>query len=214
MPPLPEPNQNSHRCCSHDEQQGQQWRRAVAVSSSLDDDGGLSCFCGRRSPQQPCCPDEERVAAAAAAVRCVVYICMIVRSDPHLPPHTSHHHGHQVGPEQEGAVLTRDFIFEALYSPTNGYFGTKGSEVHVIMMGGGRIGVSAAPCAKSFAKHMYTYVAGTACTPSISINASVHPFPYTLPSMYPPTGDLLPAGGAAHRVQELERLLGLPAGAG
>lgn len=26
-------------------------------------------------------------------------------------------------------MLTRDFIFEALYSPTSGYFGTKGSEV-------------------------------------------------------------------------------------
>lgn len=26
-------------------------------------------------------------------------------------------------------MLTRDFIFEALYSPTSGYFGTKGSDV-------------------------------------------------------------------------------------
>lgn len=26
-------------------------------------------------------------------------------------------------------MLTRDFIFEALYSPTIGYFGTKGSDV-------------------------------------------------------------------------------------
>jgi hypothetical protein len=32
-------------------------------------------------------------------------------------------------------VLTRDFIFDALYSPTDGYFGTKGEQVRRAFVG-------------------------------------------------------------------------------